>query len=43
MLLRAFPWPDVMRRRLAVLRRGEAIPYGVAIAAGMVFMGLLAR
>lgn len=40
MILRLMPWPSNLRRQLAVLRRGEAIPYGVAIAAGMALAGL---
>lgn len=34
LLLRLFGWPDWVRARVAVLRRGSGIPYGVAIAAG---------
>jgi prepilin peptidase CpaA len=37
LLVRQLPWP-IAARSLAVLRRGEAIPYGVAIAAGMAVM-----
>jgi prepilin peptidase CpaA len=43
MLLRLFPWPQSWRAKLAVMRRDEAIPYGVAIAAGIAFMGLAIR
>jgi prepilin peptidase CpaA len=43
MLLRLLPWPQSWRARLAVLRQGEAMPYGVAIAAGVAFIGLGSR
>lgn len=43
MLLRILPWPERLRARLAVLRKDEAIPYGVAIAAGVTFIGLAVR
>lgn len=43
MLLRLFPWPQSFRTRLAVLRKGEAMPYGVAIAAGVALIGLTER
>lgn len=43
MLLRLLPWPESWRARLAVLRRGEDLPYGVAIAAGVAFVGMAAR
>ena len=43
MLLRIFPWPERLRARLAVLRKDEAIPYGVAIAAGMAIIGFAIR
>jgi prepilin peptidase CpaA len=43
MLLRLLPWPRSMRPKLAVLRRGEQLPYGVAIAIGVTFIGLAAR
>jgi len=43
MLLRLFPWPQSIRAKLAVLRRGEQLPYAVAIAAGVAFIGLAAR
>ena len=43
MTLRSMPWPPALRRRLAVLRRDEAIPYGVAIAVGVTLVGLVAR
>ena len=39
MLLRLLPWPDNVRRKVALLRRGEAIPYGVAIAVGFAIIG----
>lgn len=34
LLVRTFDWSDSARARIAVLRRGAGIPYGVAIAAG---------
>jgi prepilin peptidase CpaA len=40
MILRSMPWPSNLRQQLAVLRRDEAIPYGVAIAAGMALAAL---
>ena len=40
MLLRLIPWPQSWRANLAVLRPGEAMPYGAAIAAGVTFIGL---
>lgn len=43
MLLRIPPWPEAWREKLAVLRRHESIPYGVAIAAGVAFVGIAAR
>jgi prepilin peptidase CpaA len=43
MLLRALPWPQSARNRLAILRRDEGIAYGVAIAAGVALIGFAAR
>lgn len=43
MLLRALPWPPSLRNRFLVLKRGEDIPYGVAIAAGVALIGLAVR
>ena len=43
MLLRLIPWSDRLRHRLAWLRKDEALPYGVAIAAGMLWWGLAIR
>jgi prepilin peptidase CpaA len=43
MIVRALPWPSSIRKRLAVLQRGEGIPYGVAIGAGVVLVGLTIR
>lgn len=43
MLLRVLPWPHSLRNRLAVLQRNEGIPYGVAIGAGVVLIGLTIR
>ena len=34
LLVRTFGWSETARQRVAVLRRGAGIPYGVAIAAG---------
>jgi len=34
LLLRLFSWPEKIRERVAVLRPGSGIPYGMAIAAG---------
>jgi len=33
-LLRLLPWPDAQRQQLALIRRGEPLPYGMAIAIG---------
>lgn len=43
MLLRLLPWPENMRARVAALRKGEDLPYGVAIAAGVTFVGVAIR
>lgn len=43
MLLRALPWPSYLRKRIAVLRRDEAIPYGVAIGAGVALVAFTVR
>lgn len=43
MLLRVLPWPPSLRKGLAVLQRGEGIPYGVAIAAGVALIGFAVR
>ena len=43
MMLRLIPWSGGFRRRITWLRKGEALPYGVAIAAGMVWIGLAIR
>lgn len=43
MLLRVLPWPPPLRNRLLVLKRGEEIPYGVAIAAGVALIGMAVR
>ena len=43
MILRMIPWSPSARNRMAFLRRDEGIPYGVAIGAGVVLIGLLAR
>ena len=43
MLLRVLPWPIRLRNRLAVLRRNNAIPYGVAIGLGVALIGISVR
>lgn len=43
MLLRQFPWYEAIRRRLAWLQKGGALPYGVAIVAGMAWTGMATR
>lgn len=43
MILRPIPWSDSFRRRIAWLRKDEALPYGVAIAAGMAWSGVAIR
>lgn len=43
MILRLLPWPESCRRRFEWLGKEEALPYGVAIAAGMSWMGLAIR
>lgn len=43
MVLRSLPWPHSLRNRLLVLKRGEEIPYGVAIAAGVALIGMAVR
>ena len=43
MLLRVLPWPPPLRKRFAVLQRDEGIPYGVAIGAGVMLIGLAIR
>ena len=39
MILRRLNWPDSIRQRAVLLRRGEGIPYGIAIALGVVLTG----
>ena len=34
LLLRVLSWPEQIRNRIAVLRAGSGIPYGIAIATG---------
>lgn len=43
MLMRRLPWPESFFRRIDWLRKGEPLPYGVAIAAGMIWSGLIIR
>lgn len=39
MLIRWLPWPGWVRQQIAALRKDEAIPYGVAIVAGVALVG----
>jgi prepilin peptidase CpaA len=39
MVLRRLPWPDGLRAKVLLLRRGGPIPYGIAIALGVASMG----
>ena len=43
MALRRLRWPDGMRQRVLLLRRGEGIPYGIAIAFGVALMAWWSR
>jgi prepilin peptidase CpaA len=43
MTLRLLPWSETLRQRIAWLRKDEALPYGVAIAVGMAWIGLAIR
>jgi prepilin peptidase CpaA len=43
MLMRLCPWPEHVRRRIAWLAKDEGLPYGVAIAVGMAWIGLAIR
>lgn len=43
MLLRIIPWPERVRRHIIWLPKDEELPYGVAIAAGMGWMGQALR
>ena len=43
MLLRVLPWPNSLRKGLAVLRRDEGIPYGVAIGLAVALIGISLR
>jgi prepilin peptidase CpaA len=43
MALRVIPWPQSARNSFRSLRRDEGLPYGAAIAAGVILMGLMAR
>ena len=43
MVLRLIPWPETVLLRLPWLRRHGEIPYGVAIAMGMVWAGSALR
>ena len=42
-IIRSLPWPRTARDRIMLLRREEAIPYGLAIAAGVAIVGALVR
>lgn len=35
MIIRYLPWPQSLRDRVALFRKGEGLPYGIAIAVGM--------
>jgi prepilin peptidase CpaA len=41
--LRRLPWSDAIRQRVLLLRRGEGIPYGIAIAFGVALMAWWSR
>lgn len=43
MAIRLAPWPAAARKHIAMLRRGEDIPYGVAIGAGVAIIGCWSR
>ena len=43
LLLRRLPWSEDIRRRIVWLGREEGLPYGVAIAAGMLWSVLRVR
>ena len=43
MAIRLAPWPDAARINVAALRRGEDIPYGVAIGAGVALIACWSR
>lgn len=40
MVLRLLPWSERLRNNLAWLQKDQPLPYGVAIAAGMAWIGL---
>jgi Flp pilus assembly protein protease CpaA len=39
-VMRTFPWPDRLRKRVRVLQPRAGIPYGIAIAAGAIITSL---
>jgi prepilin peptidase CpaA len=41
--LRRLPWPEQVKQRALLLRRGEGIPYGIAIALGVAIMAIWLR
>ena len=43
MLLRLLPWTDRQFRRITWLRKDQPLPYGVAIGAGMGWIGMVLR
>jgi len=43
MALRALPWPHSARTKFLSLQRHEGLPYGVAIATGVILVGLISR
>ncbi|QDP19463.1 A24 family peptidase [Sphingomonas xanthus] len=43
LLARLLPWFERARQRVALIRRGGGIPYGIAIAAGVILVGVWLR
>lgn len=41
--LRSLPWPQSATKKFRSLQRHEGLPYGVAIAAGAIVVGLISR
>jgi prepilin peptidase CpaA len=41
--LRRLPWPEQVKQRALLLRQGEGIPYGIAIALGVAIMAIWLR
>ncbi len=42
-IIRFFRIPDSLRERVGLLRRGVGVPYGIAVAAGVVAVVIIAR